>query len=1156
MGSNSSKEVSVGASTLTHNPDRSSSSKSRGKFFHFPLFSRSSSAPKADSFSIRSSSLSTQDISGSQESVYIPDAPVGPTAPNGISIEFLHAFVQDHSDIPDFSKLSCDEVFDQAIDLMTRDYRRAYIDFFRDQSDSKGKRYAAPATVYVSSARGNKFSDVVDVMISYSKTHPDAYFWVDILTRNQHMTMENAISWCESLEEVIRSIGVVLVVMTPWLDPLPLHSVWVLYEMALALQQPNQLVAALPPSFEANLLFEVTRDPNALKRTLDAIHVETAHASLDYERLSIMQSIEKSWGAANLVLRIRNFMHAWYSASLARMCAQITQSYTRSIETKSSRASVQNVDESSSTSMSLLPLKDALKEETANPPNSPPFRQSLQLVNEGHDSRPSFQQSMHQINDESDSPTPRQSLQQGNEGSSQRPSLQLQLLQSPRRSIPAMVSILSAMTGLGVTFDPSDLVQATIDEATAAPRSSSAASSFLACAAMLSQQNSLSRALQCCHSALQIAQELEGPNGPLIVNIHCQMGSVLEKQKDLDGALVHFQTAAASAIASSLQLAEINSQIANVYKSKGMFDDAVASYRVAISIFENLDPPLLSSVVRNMGQIAYTFMETRAYDLSLEAFAAAYALSQRVFGENSTASADLRNGMGLLYSSKGDAEHAIVEFQACVDVRKRLLSDTDLSLAASYYHLGKSYSVTGDYEQARESYEKAAGMRRATLGQHTLTASTLHQLALTCDKLNRHEEAMQWFSEAVQMRQTVLGDHVDTAVSLFALGATHYSKGEYEAALSHHQRALDIRIGTLGMEHLLVAASFSAVGSVNQSMGNFARAFECFTNSLDIRRQSLGAHHPETGTSHSCLGSLFLQMGEFQQAIEHFTKTLDIRLQLQGPVHADIATIYDRVGNAYFGLGKYDAALELYVKSRDIRLQLQPSPQNALATSHHNIGLVQLERGLYAAAETELRIAMTLRTRLYGPDHLNTAITSLALASAIYRNHIQAPKRQTKSSQEQSPDQGEQGSDKAGGMAEEEKTTEQVAMNLASQAKDKFQGLLGPSHYRVADALVVMGKVAALTSPTLALPLLDQALAIMSEQRGADHVDTAEVLCEVALQRALLNDASATEICQKGEAVLRQRLGSSHPRTVRSVAISDKVSATLATTLTKRETEA
>jgi hypothetical protein len=175
-----------------------------------------------------------------------------------------------------------------------------------------------------------------------------------------------------------------------------------------------------------------------------------------------------------------------------------------------------------------------------------------------------------------------------------------------------------------------------------------------------------------------------------------------------------------------------------------------------------------------------------------------------------------------------------------------------------------------------------------------------------------------------------------------------------------------------------------------------------------------------------------------------------------------------------YSLGTYDAALELYVKSRDIRLQLQPSPQNALATSHHNIGLVQLERGLYAAAEAELRIAMTLRTSLYGPDHLNTAITSLALASAIYRNHLQAPKQRTKGQQEQSPDQGEQGSEQGGGLAQQEQTQEQVAMGLASQAKDKLQALLGPSHYRVADALVVMGKVAALTSPTLALPLLDQ----------------------------------------------------------------------------------
>jgi hypothetical protein len=106
--------------------------------------------------------------------------------------------------------------------------RCAYIHLLQDAKLPDGTPLVAPATCFVSHAWKCQMHDVVDCMVQHSEKNPGSYFWFDLVTNNQHeATNANSFEWwCTTFRESIKAIGSVLLVMTPWDNPIPLTRVW------------------------------------------------------------------------------------------------------------------------------------------------------------------------------------------------------------------------------------------------------------------------------------------------------------------------------------------------------------------------------------------------------------------------------------------------------------------------------------------------------------------------------------------------------------------------------------------------------------------------------------------------------------------------------------------------------------------------------------------------------------------------------------------------------------------------------------------------------------------------------------------------------------------------------------------------------------------
>lgn len=144
----------------------------------------------------------------------------------GVSFSFLLKIKND----PRYSEGMDTSAIKKAIVLPdTLERKCAYIDLYAGENDAKGRLYVSRATAFVSHAWQYTFDLPLDVMQTHSKSDPNAYFWYDVFINNQHVLADTDLG--AAFQDSITEIGTVLLVMSPWNNPIPLTRAWCLWEI-------------------------------------------------------------------------------------------------------------------------------------------------------------------------------------------------------------------------------------------------------------------------------------------------------------------------------------------------------------------------------------------------------------------------------------------------------------------------------------------------------------------------------------------------------------------------------------------------------------------------------------------------------------------------------------------------------------------------------------------------------------------------------------------------------------------------------------------------------------------------------------------------------------------------------------------------------------
>ena len=197
----------------------------------------------------------------------------------------------------------------------TAELKCAYLELLDGRRDDLAKPYVAQATVFVSHAWSDPIGNAVDVMEQHALQHPNAYFWIDIFSVNQNVANDFTQEFfTDALKSLIKTVGTVLLVLSPWQAPLLATRAWCLWELHCAINIAGvKLLVHVPASQQDSLDNELLADPAAVVAVLDRINIERAEAFLRKDKDLIQRAVKSVGGVAAVNEQLRGCLRGVYA---------------------------------------------------------------------------------------------------------------------------------------------------------------------------------------------------------------------------------------------------------------------------------------------------------------------------------------------------------------------------------------------------------------------------------------------------------------------------------------------------------------------------------------------------------------------------------------------------------------------------------------------------------------------------------------------------------------------------------------------------------------------------------------------------------------------------------------------------------------------------
>jgi len=143
-----------------------------------------------------------------------------------------------------------------------------------------------------------------------------------------------------------------------------------------------------------------------------------------------------------------------------------------------------------------------------------------------------------------------------------------------------------------------------------------------------------------------------------------------------------------------------------------------------------------------------------------------------------------------------------------------------------------------------------------------------------------------------------------------SVGYSYANKKKWKEAISVLERALRMRLDTLGEQHPATAVILQSMGAAYSYMGSHDTAIMLYERALRIKKDTLGLH-PTTAYTMSSIGAAYGHKGQHKKAIELHEQALRIYERTVGRMHRDAAYAILNMSTAYYNLGDLVKAEEL-----------------------------------------------------------------------------------------------------------------------------------------------------------------------------------------------------------------------------------------------------
>jgi len=189
------------------------------------------------------------------------------------------------------------------------------------------------------------------------------------------------------------------------------------------------------------------------------------------------------------------------------------------------------------------------------------------------------------------------------------------------------------------------------------------------------------------------------------------------------------------------KVALAHNQLAHHYKRIADFDEAIAQFEKAATIWAKLEDPLEGAALYNLGTV-YTLKEDYA---SARMFyeRARVLLEQRLDPGHPFVAASLE-GLADVALYTGDQATAKSLCERALAIREKAVGPDHHSISFASLRLARVLERSGDWDGARRQLERALSVMQAAFGEdHPETAHVEHQMAGLLQRIGEDEQAFQ-----------------------------------------------------------------------------------------------------------------------------------------------------------------------------------------------------------------------------------------------------------------------------------------------------------------------------------------------------------------------------------------------------------------------------
>jgi CHAT domain-containing protein len=224
---------------------------------------------------------------------------------------------------------------------------------------------------------------------------------------------------------------------------------------------------------------------------------------------------------------------------------------------------------------------------------------------------------------------------------------------------------------------------------------------------------------------------------------------------------------------------------------------------------------------------------------ALEIFKACEKWVNNMRWQDSLIAAEVYNQIGVVYWSTDNLDEAANYLKLALSLKLKLKGELSLTVAGAHNNLGLIYAEEQPLS-ALENYRKALGIYSDIYGKnHPSVASTLNNIALVNNRLQKYHIALGELDDVQAIRQNVFGTkHPLVAFTRVSKSNVYAELGQYPQAESELKNALEIYQNTYGNSHPEIASTYNQMGLLMLKQRKFKEAISCYDLAIKANTSS------------------------------------------------------------------------------------------------------------------------------------------------------------------------------------------------------------------------------------------------------------------------------------------------------------------------------